>query len=215
MHVNLSLMQYNFRQVQFNFSQMKLDFQNHYLPIEFQRQNWMCLLWTYTLEHSWLLQLFILVNWNISLWRKLNNLLLKLLISITFSVILDITFKSYIFIEWQRWIELLMSQSMLSCTPFILVTFSAQCRNNILLQPAEKIFRCPKWVQCSKTHLFWASYILFWIRNWLYNFLLLSGSSCNKGRYIYIYIYTCAFELLHNMHYFLLIVTNSWSLIKW
>ena len=26
----------------------EIEFQNHYLPITFQRQNWMCFLWTYT-----------------------------------------------------------------------------------------------------------------------------------------------------------------------
>ena len=69
----------------------------------------MCLFWTYTLEHSWLFQLSTLVNWYISLQRKLNNLLLKLLM------------------------ERIAYESVNIITPLKLITFFL--RNKVLLQP--------------------------------------------------------------------------------
>ena len=110
-----------------------------------------------------------------------------------------------------------MSQSMSSHHSNLWLSLT-EWRNNILLQPKEKIWkRCPKWVQCAVTYIYicWTSYILFWIRNSPYNFLLLSGFSYNRGGHIYICIYIIYMYLLLNyciICTIFLIVTNSWLL---
>ena len=60
----------------------EIEFQNHYLPITFQRQNWMCLFWTYFIRT--LLVSDIYTRKLIYFFANENNyLLLRLLASIS------------------------------------------------------------------------------------------------------------------------------------